>query len=61
MPISDVQKYVELQQQGEVTVADRLAIMEAPRDRLRARIEELSAFLGRIERKVERYREHLEL
>ena len=42
-------------------VADeRLAIMEAHRDRLIAQIEELSGFLERIESKVEGYRAYIE-
>jgi DNA-binding transcriptional MerR regulator len=61
MPISDVQRYVQLQQGGDEGFAERLAIMEAHRDRLRARIEELRGFLTRIEGKIERYREHLGL
>jgi len=59
MPISDVQRYVELQQQGDATFAERLEIMESHRRKLKARIEELSGFLTRVEGKVERYREHV--
>jgi len=59
MPIADVQRYVDLVQQGDATVAERLAIMEAHREKLKARIEELSGFLARIEGKVERYRERI--
>jgi len=59
MPISDVQRYVELQQQGDATSAERLEIMESHRRALKAKIEELSGFLNRIEGKVERYREHV--
>lgn len=59
MPISDVQRYVELQQQGDATFAERLEIMESHRRALKAKIEELSGFLNRIEGKVERYRERV--
>ena len=59
MPISDVQRYVELQQRGDATFAERLEIMESHRRALKAKIEELSGFLARIEGKVERYREHI--
>ena len=57
MPIADVQRYVDLMQQGDATVAARLEIMESHRRRLKARIEELSGFLVKIEGKVRRYRE----
>ncbi len=60
MPIADVQRYVQLEQGNDGGSAERLAIMEAQRDRLRARIEELSGFLERLEGKAERYRKHLE-
>jgi len=59
MPISEVQRYVRLEQQDDGAAAERLAIMESHRDRLRTRIEELSRFLERIDGKVERYREAL--
>ncbi len=61
MPISEVQRYVQLEQRDDDGAAERLAIVEAHRDRLQARIEELSGFLERIEGKVERYRKHLKL
>lgn len=59
MPIADVQRYVELVHQGDATVAERLAIMEAHRRKLKTRIEELSGFLAKIEHKVKRYREKI--
>lgn len=59
MPISDVQRYVELQQQGDTTFAERLEIMESHRRALKAKIEQLSGFLQKIESKVEGYRARL--
>lgn len=60
MPISDVQRCVELQQQqGDATFVERLEIMESHRRRLKARIEESTGLLARMEGKVERYREHV--
>lgn len=57
MPISDVQRYVELQQQGDAGFSEQLKIIESHRHRLKAKIEELSGFLARIEGKLEHYRE----
>ena len=59
MPIADAQRYVQLQQRGDAAYTERLRIMESHRDRLKARIDELSGFLERIEQKVERYQEHV--
>jgi DNA-binding transcriptional MerR regulator len=59
MPICEVQRYVRLEKDDDEGAAERLAIMEAHRNRLRSRIEELSGFLERIEGKVERYRRQL--
>jgi len=58
MPISDIQRYLASSSEEEQGVAARMSIMEAHRDRLRARIEELTGFLERIEDKVQWYREH---
>ena len=60
MPISKIQRYVALASEGDEGVFERLAIMEAHRDRLIAQIEELSGFLERIESKVEGYRAYIE-
>jgi DNA-binding transcriptional MerR regulator len=59
MPISDVQRYVELQHQGDADFSERLKIVESHRHRLKAKIEELSSFLARIEGKLSHYREHV--
>ena len=61
MPISEVQRYVRLEQRDDDGASERMEIMEAHRDRLRARIEEFTGFLERVEGKVERYRERLKL
>jgi DNA-binding transcriptional MerR regulator len=55
MPISEMQRYVELQQEGDLTSRDRMALLEAHRCRLKARIEELCGFLERIEGKLAYY------
>ena len=55
MPISEMQRYVELQQDGDLTLRDRLALLEAHRCRIKARIQELNRFLERIEGKIAYY------
>ena len=59
MPISDIQRYLAASSDDEPGLAERMAIMEAHRDRLKARITELTGFLTRIEGKVAWYREHI--
>lgn len=56
MPLSEMQRYVALQQMGELTVNDRLALLEAHRDRLQAQIQQLHTFLEKIEEKIRYYR-----
>lgn len=60
MAISEIQCYVALASEGDERVFERLAIMEARRDRLVGKIEELTGFLEKIESKVEGYRARLE-
>ena len=57
MPISEMQRYVELQQVGDVTLHDRLQLLEVHRRRIKAKIRELNDFLERIEWKLGHYRD----
>jgi DNA-binding transcriptional MerR regulator len=57
MPISEMQRYVELQQAGDSTLDDRLALLEAHRRRIKAKMRELNRFLDRIEGKIGYYQE----
>jgi DNA-binding transcriptional MerR regulator len=57
MPISEMQRYVELQQEGDSTFQDRLALLEAHRRRIKIKIRELNNFLERIEGKIGYYQE----
>lgn len=59
MPVSDVQRYVMLLQGGESTYAERLEIMKSHREKLATRIEELTGFLERIDRKIDVYSERV--
>jgi DNA-binding transcriptional MerR regulator len=55
MPIRELQRYVALADAGPRTEPERLAIMEAHRDAVRARIAELGAALETIEFKIAAY------
>jgi DNA-binding transcriptional MerR regulator len=57
MPIAEMQRYVELQQEGDATFQDRLALLKAHRRRIKAKMRELDSFLERIEGKIGYYQE----
>ena len=56
MPIGEMQRYVALYLQGDETVAERLAMLEAHQQRVREQIAELQAHLAVIEFKIENYK-----
>jgi DNA-binding transcriptional MerR regulator len=55
MPLADIQRYVKLVQQGETTARERRAILEAHRETVVSRIEELQATLELIDFKIQNY------
>jgi DNA-binding transcriptional MerR regulator len=55
MPIRDMQTFVALTRSGEGTVPQRLAVLEAHRDELRARLAQLTQALAALDHKVEIY------
>jgi DNA-binding transcriptional MerR regulator len=55
MPIRDLQRYVALVAAGESTVPERLALMQAHRERVRARIDDLGVALDVIDFKIATY------
>ncbi len=57
MPIAEMQRYVELEQEGDATLPGRLALLEAHRRRIKAKMRELNSFLERIEGKIGYYQE----
>jgi DNA-binding transcriptional MerR regulator len=57
MPIRQMVEYAELVRQGPQTGARRRAMLEAHREALRERIEELEETAGVIDRKIETYTE----
>lgn len=55
MPIREIQRYFALVAGGSSTEADRLALLEAHRGEVLARLGELETALGAIEQKIVRY------
>jgi DNA-binding transcriptional MerR regulator len=59
MPIRQVRRYAELISGGEDTNEERLALLEAHREGVQARLEETAGHLDLIEWKIDFYRERL--
>ncbi len=59
MPLAEIKRYAELRSQGEMTVPQRLAVLELHRERLVVSIQELSDNLAAVEYKIGRYRQSL--
>lgn len=57
MPIAQIQRYMLLAQQGEVTVAERLQILERHETAVTLELQELQEHLAMIRRKIAHYRE----
>lgn len=55
MPIRDIQAYFALVAAGPGNEAERLALLEAHRDRVKARINDLESALGVVEFKIATY------
>jgi DNA-binding transcriptional MerR regulator len=55
MPIREIQRYFALVSAGPATEDERLALLEAHRADVRARLRELESALDAIERKIARY------
>jgi DNA-binding transcriptional MerR regulator len=60
MPIRDVRRYAELLKGGEDTEGERLALLEAHRETVRALLEETEHNLELIDWKINFYRERLD-
>ena len=55
MSIRDMQKYAELQRQGDETLPDRLEMLKALRDKVESHMDELNEHLKLIYYKIEIY------
>ena len=60
MPIREVRRYAELMKRGEDTNEERMALLEAHRASVFARLEETKQNIELIEWKINYYRERLE-
>jgi DNA-binding transcriptional MerR regulator len=59
MPIRQIREYADLMRRGEDTHEARLALLEAHRDAVRARLAETERNLELIDYKIDFYRERL--
>jgi DNA-binding transcriptional MerR regulator len=59
MPIRMIREYAELVHAGEGNEAERLALLEAHRDQVRAQMREIEGHLELIDWKIRHYRERL--
>ena len=55
MSIKDMQKYAELQRQGDETLPERVEMLKSLRDKVEARMDELNEHLKLIYYKIEVY------
>jgi len=55
MSIKDMQKYAELQRRGDETLAERVEMLKALRDKVEAHMDELNEHLRMIHYKIELY------
>jgi DNA-binding transcriptional MerR regulator len=55
MPIRDMKRYVELVRTGDATTRDRLELLVAHRERVLAQLDEVTASLAAIDRKITSY------
>lgn len=55
MPIREIREYAELVRQGEGTEPQRMALLEAHRDAVRAQLAEVTEHLAAIEMKIDVY------
>lgn len=56
MPLSEMQHFAELVQQGPLTASQRRALLESHRHKVERRMHEIQEALARIDDKIERYR-----
>lgn len=59
MPLADIRRYALLRAQGEMTLPERLAMLELHRERLLVHIHELSQNLSALDDKMGVYRQSI--
>jgi DNA-binding transcriptional MerR regulator len=55
MPIRDVRRYAELVRAGDGNTGERLALLRAHREQVRAQLDTMAAYLDAIEMKISYY------
>ena len=55
MPIREVRRYAELVRAGDGNEDERLALLRAHRERVRAQLDAMAAYLGAIDMKISYY------
>jgi len=60
MSIKDMQRYAELQRQGDETLPERVEMLKSLRDSVEARIEELNEHLKLVHYKIDYYQKVIE-
>ena len=60
MPIREIREYADLVRQGEGTEPERMALLQAHRDAVRAQLAEVQEHLAAIEMKIDVYAGRLE-
>lgn len=60
MPLAEIKRYAELRSQGDMTVPQRLAVLELHRARLVVNIQELSHNLAALDDKIGVYRQSMQ-
>ncbi|MCI0551375.1 MAG: MerR family transcriptional regulator, partial [Anaerolineae bacterium] len=56
----DMQRYAELQRQGDETLPERVEMLKALRDKVEARMEELNEHLKLVRYKIDYYQQVIE-
>jgi DNA-binding transcriptional MerR regulator len=60
MSIKDMQRYAQLQRQGDETLPERVEMLKALRDNVEARMEELNEHLKLVRYKIDYYQQVIE-
>lgn len=60
MPIREVHRYAELVRAGDGNEGERLALLRAHRERVRAQLDTMAAYLGAIDMKISYYADAIE-
>ena len=59
MPIAEIKRYVKLQRDGDSTIPERLALLEAHQIRVQKQLQETTNHLEKIASKIAHYKEDI--